>query len=354
MTHINTPPRMGRRSFLRMTGQGAALLTAGSAVPWLSGCGTGSADGGSGGGRLTVKLAWIPNAEYAGIFVGAQDGLYGKQGLNVDILPGGPNSAVVPMVTTNRVNIGVEAIPENVATAVARGAKLKIVGAGLRKSPESWISLADRPVKHPKDIEGKKLGITLAGKNTALVFMKRNGVDVGKVKLVPIQFDPAPLAAREVDAIWGFASNQPVSLELRGIKTYVMPLADFGFNRMQSVFFVSEKTLSDRAARERARKFMAGSRQGWEAALRDQRHATDVIMEKYGAKLGLKPNEQAKSLAAIAPYVGAGGGSKASAAPGSEGLFWMSDALIEETITSLTSIGIKLDRSLFTNELLGG
>ncbi|WP_157431073.1 ABC transporter substrate-binding protein, partial [Actinomadura macra] len=322
----------------------------GSAVPWLAGCGTNDGAGAAGGsttGGFSVKLAWIPNAEYAGIFVAAEDGYYTRQGLTVDVQPGGPNSAVVPLVTTSRVNIGIEAIPENVATAVARGAKLKIVGAGLQKSPESWISLADRPVKRPKEIEGKKLGITLAGKNTALVFMKRNGVDVSKVKLVPIQFDPAPLAAREVDAIWGFASNQPVSLALRGIKTHVMPLADFGFNRMQSVFFASEKTLSDSAARESARKFMTASRQGWEAALRDQGHAADVIMKKYGAKLGLKPDEQAKSLAAIAPFVKGDG-------DGSKGLFWMSDALIEQTITSLSSIGIKADKSLFTNELLGG
>ncbi|WP_157430990.1 ABC transporter substrate-binding protein [Actinomadura macra] len=319
-------------------------------MPWLAGCGTNEGTGAAGGsttGRFSVKLGWIPNSEYSGIFLGTEDGYYAKQGLTVDVLPGGPNSAVVPLVTTSRVNVGIEAIPENVATAVARGAKLKIVGAGLQKSPECWVSLASNPVKNPKEIEGKKLGITLAGKNTALVFMKRNGVDVSKVKLVPIQFDPAPLAAREVDAIWGFASNQPVSLALRGIKTHVMPLADFGFNRMQNVFFVSQKTLDDSAARESARKFMTASRQGWEAALRDHKHAADVIIKNYGAKLGLKRDEEIKTLAAFAPYVTGPG-------TASKGLFWMSDALIEQTITGLSSIGIKADKSLFTNELLGG
>ena len=36
-----------------------------------------------------------------------------------------------------------------------------------------------------------------------------------------------------------------------------------------------------------------------------------------------------------------------------KGLFWMTDDLIQETITSLGSIGIKCDKSMFTNELLG-
>ncbi|WP_433260721.1 ABC transporter substrate-binding protein [Actinosynnema sp. CS-041913] len=342
MTQILSQHGMSRRSFLRTTGLG----TSAAAGMWLAGCGA-AGDGSAAGGRVSVKLGWIPNVEYSGIFVGVADGFYAKQGLEVEVVPGGPNSAVTPLVTTNRVDVGIEAIPENVATAVTGGAKLKIVGAGLQKSPECWISLADNPVRTPKDIEGRKLGITLAGKNTALVFMKKNGVDPDKVSLVPIQFDPAPLAAREVDALWGFASNQPVALGLRGIETHVMPMADYGFNRMQGVFFVTQATLDDPTARENARKFLAGSRQGWDAALRSHQRAAEVTVQKYGQDLGLKLDEQVKTLTAMAPYV-----SGAEAA--SKGLLWMPDALIEETIASLASIGITADRSLFTNELLEG
>ncbi len=346
MTQILTRYGTNRRSFLRTVGRGASVVAVGSAGVWLAGCGT-SGDGAASGGRLSVKLGWIPNVEYSGIFVGIEDGFYTKQGLEVEVVPGGPNSAVTPLVTTNRVNVGIEAIPENVATAVAGGAKLKIVGAGLQKSPECWISHADNAIRSPKDIEGKKLGITLAGKNTALVFLKKNGVDVDKVTLVPIQFDPAPLAAREVDAIWGFASNQPVALALRGIETHVMPMADYGFNRMQSVFFVSQATLDDPAARENARKFLTGSRQGWEAALKSHERAAEVTVQKYGKDLGLKLDEQIKTLTAMAPYVT---GTDAAA----KGLLWMPDQLVEETISSLGSIGITADKSLFTNELLEG
>lgn len=344
-----TLPPVDRRTFLRVAGHGVTLVAAGSALAACSQESGGSDRGASGGagskGAVSVKLGWIANVEYSGIFVGVADGAYGKQGLTVAVVPGGPNSAVVPLVTTNKVQVGIEAIPENVATAVNNGAKLKIVGAGLQKSPECWVSLADNPIRVPKDIEGKKLGITLAGKNTALVFMRRNGVDVSKVTLVPIQFDPAPLAAHEVDAIWGFASNQPVALELRGMKTHVMPLGDFGFNRMQNVYFVTEETLSDPERREAAKKFMTGSREGWAAALKDHQHAAQVTMDKYGKDLGLKLDEQVKELDAIAPYI-------ENATTSEKGLFYMSDELIEETITSLGSIGIKVEKSMFTNELL--
>ncbi|TCO55801.1 ABC transporter substrate-binding protein [Actinocrispum wychmicini] len=347
MTQTISQYRVSRRSLLRTVGQGASVAAAGM---WLAGCGTsGDVAAGSSAakGRVSVKLGWIPNVEYSGIFLGVQNGFYARQGLEVEVVPGGPNSAVVPLVTTNRVSVGIEAIPENVVTAVNGGAKLKIVGAGLVRSPECWVSRAERAVRTPQDIEGKKLGVTLSGKNTALVFMRKNGVDVGKVTLVPIQFDPAPLAAGEVDAIWGFASNQPVSLGLRGIQTHVMPLADHGFNRMQSVFFVSQATLDDPTGRENTRKFLAGSKQGWDAAVKDHQHAAQVTIERYGKDLGLKLDEQIQVMSAMAPYV-------TGPDTGSKGLLWMSDTLIGETIESLGSIGITADRSLFTNELLEG
>lgn len=358
-------PHFDRRTLLRAAGQGSAFLAAGGL---LAACGssepaaqsstqqgsTGAAPSGAtqsggapaGGGTVGVKLGWIANVEYSGIFVADANGDYRKQGITVNVVPGGPNSTVVPLVTTNKVLVGIESIPENVATAVNNGQKLKIVGADLQKSPECWVSLADNPVKTPKDIEGKKLGITLAGKNTALVFMRRNGVDTDKVTLVPIQYDPAPLAAHEVDAIWGYASNQPVALELRGLKTEVMQLANFNFNRMQGVYFVTEQTLADPTARDLAKRFLAGSRAGWTAALADHTKAAQVTVDKYGKDLGLKLDEQVKELDAIAAYMTSQGTTE-------KGLFWMTDDLIQETIDSLGSIGIKCDKSMFTNELLG-
>lgn len=343
MSTASTTDGMSRRSFLR-SGSALGLLTMGAAagVPLLSACGSNED---SAGGEFAVKLPWIPNVEYAGLFVAADQGLYSKAGVAPKLLPGGPNSAVIPLVASNKALVGIEAIPENVVNAVRSGSKVKIVGAMFQRSPECWVSLASNPVRKPKDIEGKRLGFTLAGKNTALVFMRENGVDASRVELVPIQFDPAPLVAGEIDALWGLASNQPVSLELRGHDTEVMALADFGFNRMQNVIFVTEQTLADDAQAENVRKFLQASQDGWTAALADPQSAATITVDKYGKDLGLKVDEQVKSMEAIKPYVERG-------SDDGRPLFFMSDELIEQTISSLRFIDIEADASMFTNELL--
>ncbi len=293
-----------------------------------------------------VKFAWIPNVEYSGYYLAQSKGLYKSNSVAPDFMPGGPNSPVVPLVASGKALIGLEAVPENVINAINSGSRLKIVGAQFQKSPECWVSLASAPIKTPKDIEGKRLGITLAGKNTALIFMQMNGVDTSKVTLVPIQFDPAPLAAGEIDALWGFASNQPVSLDMRGYPSYTMPLADFGFNRMQNVLFVSEETLADPARAAAVKAFLAASGEGWKSTLAAPAEGVAVIMSLFGDSLGLKQDEQARILDAMVPFL-----TRTEQTDKSQ--FWMGEGLIKETVDNLGAIGVKADAATFTNELLG-
>lgn len=298
-----------------------------------------------GAGEFEFKLAWIPNAEYAGFFQAQQEGDYESTDIEPTFISGGPNSATIPLITGKRALGGIEAIPENAVNAINAGDKIKIVGSLFQRSPECWVSLADSPVKEPKDIEGKRLGITLAGRNTAIVFMESNNVDVSKVELVPIQFDPAPLISNEVDALWGLATNQPVTLELAGHSTHVMPLGEYGFNRMQNVIMVHEDTLSDEESAETMRTFLKSSEEGWAAALGDPGLGAQTTVDMYGQDLGLVLEEQTAVLEAMVPYMTRETDTDKSA-------FWMSDALIQETIDSLGSIGIQADPTMFTNELL--
>nr|MBS1901796.1 ABC transporter substrate-binding protein [Actinomycetota bacterium] len=342
--HTDFRTAVDRRAFLRLGALGAGAIALGSSALALTGCAPTGAAGGSGSlTPFTTKLGWIPDVAYAGLFIAKDEDLFTKAGLDVTIQPGGPNSPVVPLVTTGKLHVGIESIPENVASAIKNGVKLRIVGAGLRKSPECWISRADNPIKTPKDIEGKKLGSTLSGQNLMIEFMKRNGVDTSTVTFVPTQFDPAPLAAGEVDALLGFVSNQPVALKNKGIDTYVMPTADFGLNRMQQVFFVTQATLDDKEKRARAKAFLLAAREGTQKMLDDHKAAAELTVRLYGKEVGLNVKDQTANLDALAPFV---------AGDETSELFLMSDKLIEQTIDSLSLIGVKADKSLFTNELL--
>ena len=161
-----------------------------------------------------VKLAWIPNVEYCGYYLALSEGhlqsrrhraradgrrseLPGGAARGLWQGPGRPRGRAGER--GQRHEFGLEA--ENRRGAVPEEPGMLGVARGCAGET-------------PKEIEGKRLGITLAGKNTALVFMRMNDVDTSKVTLVPIQYDPAPLAAGEIDAVVGLCRprTQPVSL----------------------------------------------------------------------------------------------------------------------------------------------
>jgi len=170
---------------------------------------------------LTYQLSWIPDAEFAGSFAAKANGYYAGQGLNVSFLPGGPNVAVEPVVTQGKALIG-SSNADITAAAVAAGAPLKIFGARYQINPFCIISGASKPISEPGQLYGKKVGVSPSNQTAWVTFVKLNKLDASKIDVIPVSFDPTPLAAGQVDAWLGFATNEPIQLELKGFKTHVM------------------------------------------------------------------------------------------------------------------------------------
>src|SRR3990172_12386968 len=56
---------------------------------------------------VTLQLNWFPEAEHGGFFAALVHGYYQEEGLNVEILPGGPETPVVQQVARRAAPFGV-------------------------------------------------------------------------------------------------------------------------------------------------------------------------------------------------------------------------------------------------------
>ena len=55
-------------------------------------CGEEETTGGGGGAdKVTVQLKWVTQAQFAGYYAALEQGYYADEGLDVTILPGGPD-----------------------------------------------------------------------------------------------------------------------------------------------------------------------------------------------------------------------------------------------------------------------
>lgn len=301
--------------------------------------------------EITIQLGWLANVEYMGEFIAADAGYFEQEGLRCTLVPGGPSASVPPLVDSGKVLIGFEST-DGIARARLHGAKLKVVAATLQRNPTSIMSLASGPIREPRDLIGRRIGVPQANRITFKGFLKANAIDIGQMTIVPVQNDPAPLVNGEVDGIVSFLTSQPIQLRLRGVDTVSLVMSDFHYSIWADVVVVSESTLADAQKRGQVVRAIRAMIRGWQDAVDDPARGARLAVDTYGKYLNLDAKAQGLSAVALAPLV-------STPETRRNGLLSMSPEGMEANVAAIRSIGVEtsvgdlFDPSLVA-EALGG
>jgi ABC-type nitrate/sulfonate/bicarbonate transport system substrate-binding protein len=360
---------MDRRKFLSQLakgGGGAAFLGLGGAG-LLAACGSSSsktvstpttaASGGSVSttpastgtstkslGSANLQLDWIEDIEFAGSYIAKSNGYYTNAGVDVGLLAGGPSTSVEPIVVAGRALVGISG-PDLTSAAINSGAKLTMIGAQMQKAPQAIMSLASKPINTPEDMIGKKIGVQAGNLVTFKAFLQTNNISASKITIVPVQFDPSPLASGTVDGWYSFITNEPFLLAAKGVKTKTFLLYDYGYRLYSGTYLCRTSSLSDAKERAQLVALMKGEIQGWEKAFADPALASKLTVDVYGKANGLDIPTQTKELAAYKAIW-------ETSVTAAHGLLWMSPTDVAECVKTLGVGGIKSKTSYFTNEIL--
>lgn len=281
MTHFGG--FINRRSFLKRSGQAAGLL---AAAPLLRGRAAAAEMT-----PLSVRLSWVSNAEFAGEYFADQRGYYKEAGFDpVTIVPGGPSAPPTEIdLVQGKCYYGMS-LPDLTAAAISEGAEIKTIAAQFQKNPFCIVSLAKNPILEPKDMIGKKIGVQAVNETTWAVFLKLNNIDPASINKVPVQFDPTPLAAGEVDGWMSFVTNEPITLGLKGIETKHFLFADHNFGLVAETVVVRQETIDKE--RDKLKALLKAEIKGWKDSLKEPETAAKFAVEIYGKSLGLNLEEQ--------------------------------------------------------------
>jgi ABC-type nitrate/sulfonate/bicarbonate transport system substrate-binding protein len=346
---------LDRRAFVRgsaRTFAGAVALGGGLPI-LLSACGdddtTSTADSGSGttaagSGSLTkqsLQLSWILDAEFAGYYIAKDRGYYAEEGLDLEIIPGGPTAAIEATVASGKAKLGLS-VPDLTALAMKEGGKFKVVGAQYQKSPLGIMSLKDKGILEPKDLIGKKVGVPATNRQSVDALLKVNDIDAGDVQIEPYSFDPTPVANGELDAALAFVTTDPFVLQEQGFETNNFLLADWGYRTYNDTVFVTEDVLAENF--DMVVGFLRASIRGWQDNKADTK-AFLPLQQSLGKDLGLSEQSQLFQNEAQIPLM-------ENDATKAHGLFWMDDEGIKENVDAMTSVGIEVTADFFTRDVL--
>jgi ABC-type nitrate/sulfonate/bicarbonate transport system substrate-binding protein len=291
---------------------------------------------------VSLQLAWIKNVEFAGSYLADARGYHRDEGLRVRLLAGGPSVVTPPVVASGRAQVGIASL-DAVAQARGQGAPLKVIGALYRRSPLGIVSLARRPLRSPADLQGARIGIQPSNEVSWNAFLDLNGLEASSIRTVPVEFDPSPLVAGEVEGFMAFATVQPVSLKLQGIETVMLLFEDFGYHLFANVYIATDQDVARR--QEMLRGLLRAEARGWRDNLQDPEAGARLTVERYGSELGLKLPEQVAENRAQIPFVSHEDGG---------GLLAMPETGMDQSIATLARLGLSVSAAeLFAPDLVG-
>jgi ABC-type nitrate/sulfonate/bicarbonate transport system substrate-binding protein len=345
----NAARGIARRRLLVRGLQASGLAVLGGAA--LAACGSTSSPstGASGGtksfGELTLRLSWIKNVEFAGSYIADTKGYYKTEGFSsVTLIAGGPSATPQETdVVTKKALVGISA-PDITGAAIVKGAPLKIIGAQYQKNPFCIMSMSGKAIKTPQDMYGKKIGVQATNESVWAAFVKAAGLDASKITKVPVQFDPLPLTQGTVDGWFSFVTNEPNDLRSKGFDVTSFLLADFGYPLVSETYMVRQDTID--GSRDLLKAFLKAEIRGWTDNLATPALGADLAANTYGKGLGLTAAEQALESATENTLI-------LNADTRKNGLFTVTDTLVEENIKTLAAGGLDLTAAkLFDLSLL--
>ncbi|WOF22982.1 ABC transporter substrate-binding protein [Microbacterium betulae] len=308
----------------------AAALTLTACSVSTAGSPSDDTDDGAASQELTYQIGWLPTVEWGANWIADAEGYYEDEGIAFEWLPGGPNVSPDTVVTAGTATVG-NASAEVVASAINAGAPLKIIGAAFQQSPFSIVSLADSPIETPEDMIGKRIGVAASNQTQFETFLQINGIDPSALEIVPVQFDPSPVANGEVDGQVVYSINEPAQLNVQGIDTYTMLFADYGFEVLTDTIFATEETIANEP--ELLASFLRASQRGYLDMFEDPAAAADLAVNEYGSDQGLSVDHQTLEVEAMAELV---------MPEGQEAPLLMSDERMAGTVETLGLGGIEI------------
>jgi NitT/TauT family transport system substrate-binding protein len=180
--------------------------------------------------KVTFATNWVAQAEHGGFYQALVDGTYRKHGLDVTILPGGPNANHRLSLIAGRIEFYMSANTLQAFDAVSQNIPTVSVAAIFQKEPQVLIAHPGQGIETFDDLKKLTLFISKEGIASYFQWMKRDfGFREEQVK--PYTFNPQPFLADKKSAMQGYITSEPFAIEQQAkFKPKLFLLADQGFD----------------------------------------------------------------------------------------------------------------------------
>jgi NitT/TauT family transport system substrate-binding protein len=219
---------------------------------------------------------WVAQAEHGGFYQSVADGTYAECGLDVEIVPGGPQVNNRALMLAGRIDFHMGGDLLQAFNAVKEGIPVVSVAAIFQKHPQVILA-------HPESAESwedlKDLTLLIGDNGFASYYqwmIAEHGFTAEQRE--PYTFNPAPFLADPQKGMQGYLSSEPYVIRTEGgFEPNVFLIADAGYSTYATTIETMRETLEERP--EVVECFVEGSILGWYTYLHgDNAAANEMIL----------------------------------------------------------------------------
>jgi len=211
--------------------------------------------------KIAFGTNWVAEAEHGGFYQALADGTYRKYGLDVTIVPGGPNANNRMLLPVGKIDFYLSADTLQGFDAVEHGIPTIEVAAMFQKDPQVLLAHPDQGIEKLADLKKLTLLVSREGMATYYQWLKADfGFKEDQVK--PYTFNPQPFLADKKTAMQGYVTSEPFAIQKQGGFTpKIFLLADEGFSAYSTLIETRRELVEKKP--DLVRRFVDASIIGW-------------------------------------------------------------------------------------------
>ena len=236
--------------------------------------------------KLTLKLKWVPQAQFAGYYVAASKGYYAEENLDVTIDGGSTDVSPVQALVGGTADVVINWAADALASR-EKGVNLDNIAQPFKNSALLLACRKDMGVATSADFKGKTLGVWFGGNEypfyaymTKLGYPTQGGAD--GVEVLKQGFNVDPILQKQAACVSAMTYNeygQIIDGGLTADDLVVFNYRDEGVGMLEDGLYVLEDKLADPAYKDILVRFVRASMKGWKDAVENPAEAAQIVVD---------------------------------------------------------------------------
>lgn len=229
---------------------------------------------------VTLQLQWVTQAQFAGYYVALDKGWYKEEGIDLTIIPGGPDQAPVDLVASGTRDFGTALLAD---LTVAVQTSKPVIGIAQIQQTNGLLLLAKKSsgIQSPNDLKGKKVGVWLGSWEAQFdALIVKQGLTTEDFSLVSQGYTMTAFIDDQLDVASAMIYNEYYSVLESGIKPEdlnIIDYADYDLDFPGDVLFTSSSTADQKP--DLCTRMVRASLKGWQYAIEHPEEAVDIVLK---------------------------------------------------------------------------